>query len=137
MENQFTQTAYNNYLNEHKLMGSRDRNSGAIFLPPRPLNPENFSVDMEWHEFVGKGKLQAFTIVYIATTAMIEAGYDRKNPYCVGIIKTEEGPMVSAFIMGVDVFHPETIHIGMPMKVAFVDRGEGELKKSFLAFQPV
>ena len=136
MEDLFTHAAFSNYLNEHKLMGTRDKKSGAVFLPPRPLNPENFSIDMEWLEFKGKGKLQAFTIVYIAPTAMLEAGYDRKNPYCVGIVKTEEGPMVSALILGVNVGHPETIKVGMPMQATFVDRGEGELKKSFLAFEP-
>jgi uncharacterized OB-fold protein len=137
MEDQFTYAAYSNYLNEHKLMGSRDKSSGETFLPPRPVNPETHSFDMEWYEFIGKGKLQAFTVVFIAPTAMLQAGYDRKNPYCVGIVKTEEGPMISAFISGVDVNHPETIKIGMPVQVAFIDRGEGELKRSFLAFQPV
>ncbi|MBI9050528.1 MAG: Zn-ribbon domain-containing OB-fold protein [Anaerolineaceae bacterium] len=137
MDNQFTFSAYSNYLNEHKLMGSRDKASGAAFLPPRPLNPENFSTDMEWVEFSGKGKLSGFTIVYIAPTAMIEAGYDRKNPYCVGIVETDEGPMVSSFIMDVDVLHPETIQIGMPVKAAFIDRGTEENKQAFLAFQPV
>lgn len=137
MDNQFTNAAYSSFLNEHKLMGSRDKASGVTFLPPRPLNPGNFSTDMEWVEFCGKGKLEGFTVVYIAPTAMIEAGYNRKNPYCVGIVRTAEGPLISAFIEGVDVNQPETIKIGMPLQVSFIDRGEGEAKKSFLAFQPV
>jgi uncharacterized OB-fold protein len=136
MENQFTHTAYTNFINDHRLLGSRDKKSGTVFLPPRPLNPHNYSVDMEWLEFSGKGTLEAYTIVYIATTEMIKAGFDRKNPYCVGIVKTEEGPMVSAFIQDVDVFHPETIKVGAPVKALFIDRGEGETRKSFLAFQP-
>ena len=103
MENVFTHAAYTQYLNEHRLMGSRDTQSGALFLPPRPINPETFSSAMEWVEFNGKASLQAFTIVYIAPTAMIEAGYDRKNPYCVGIVRLEEGPLMSALILGVDV----------------------------------
>jgi hypothetical protein len=67
---------------------------------------------------------------------MIEAGYDRKNPYTVGIVKTEEGPQVSALILGVNACDPASIKIGTPLKVAFVDRGEGETKKTFLAFEP-
>lgn len=136
MENLFTQSAFKTYLNEHKLMGSRDRRSGAAFLPPRPLNPSNFSTDMEWLEFSGKGKLEAYTIVYTAPSAMLAAGYDRKNPYCVGIVKTDEGPMISAFITGVDVCKPESIKVGTRLEATFLDRGEGELKQSFLAFQP-
>lgn len=136
MENEFTHAAYSGFLNEHKLFGSRDKKSGAVFLPPRPLNPQNFSADMEWLEFSGKGTLVAYSIIYIAPTAMVEAGFDRKNPYCVGIVKTEEGPMVSAFIKDVDVLHPENIKVGTPVKVLFIDRGEGEARQSFLAFQP-
>ena len=67
---------------------------------------------------------------------MLEAGYSRKNPYCVGIVRTVEGPMISAFIQGVDVSHPESIKVGTPMVADFVERGEGEAKKTFLAFHP-
>lgn len=136
MENKFTHAAYSQFLGEHRIMGSRDIKSGMLFLPPRPLNPQNFSTEMEWVEFGGTAALQAFTIVYIAPTAMIEAGYDRKNPYCVGIVKLNEGPTMSALILGVDVRKPESIKIGMPLKVVYVDRGEAEAKKTFLAFEP-
>ncbi len=136
MENVFTHTAYSSYLNDHRLMGSKDLQTGEVFLPPRPMNPETFSTTMEWVELKGEGTLQAFTIVYIAPTAMIEAGYDRKNPYCVGIVKLEEGPMMSGLILGVDVRNSASIQIGMPLKVSFVDRGEGEGKQTFLAFEP-
>jgi uncharacterized OB-fold protein len=135
MENPFTINAYVNFLNEHRLMGTRDVKTGETFLPPRPVNPKTHSTSMEWVEFGGKGVLEAFSIVYIAPTAMIEAGYSRKNPYCVGIVKTEEGPMVSALILGVDPFHPESIKIGSPLKIKFDDRGDGDAKKTFLAFE--
>jgi hypothetical protein len=118
-------------------MGSRDKKTGQVFLPPRPVNPANQSTDMEWAELKGKGKLQAFTIVYIAPTAMIEAGYDRKNPYCVGVVKLDEGPMISALVEGVDVTHPENIKIGIPLRSKFVERGDAETKKTLLAFEPV
>ncbi len=137
MDNQFTNTAYENFLNQHQLMGSRDVNTGAVFLPPRPVNPETFATGMEWVALSGRATLMAFTVVYIMPTAMLEAGYDRKNPYCVGIVKTEEGACISALIKGVDVFKPETIKIGTALKVVFDDRGEGEAKKTFLAFEPV
>lgn len=137
MDNQFTIAAYSNYLNEHRLMGTRDNKSGAVFLPPRPMNPANFSTEMEWHEFSGKGTLQAFTNVLSGSSAMMAAGYDRKNPYTVGIVKTAEGPMISAQILGVNSCDPASIKIGAPLKVVFIDRGEGEAKKTFLAFEPV
>lgn len=136
MEDQFTITAYLNFLNEHRLMGTRDLRTGDVFLPPRPLNPANFSTDMEWLEFSGKGVLEAFSIIYIAPSAMIAAGYDRKNPYVVGIVKTDEGPSISAQILGFDPCKPESIKIGTPLKVKYLDRENGTARKTFLAFEP-
>ena len=92
---------------------------------------------MEWIELSGQGKLAAFTIVYIAPSAMIAAGYDRKNPYCVGVIDLAEGAKISAQILGVDVKNPAQIKIGMPLKAKFVERGEGDAKRTFLAFEPM
>jgi uncharacterized OB-fold protein len=96
MENQFTIAAFSNYLNEHRLMGSRDIKTGDVYLPPRSINPANFSTEMEWFEFSGKGTLMAFTNILSGSTAMIAAGYDRKNPYTTGIVKTAEGIIINA-----------------------------------------
>lgn len=136
MDNQFTHSAFTNYLNAGLLMGSRDKNTGQVFLPPRPVNPANYSTDMEWYEFGGRGVLEAYTIIYTAPSAMLEAGYDRMHPYCVGVVKTAEGPMISALIMGVDTCTPESIRIGMPLKVKFANHLVGETQKTFLAFEP-
>lgn len=137
MDNQFTYEAFTTYLNDHRLMGSMDIKSNQVFLPPRPVNPQNFSTQMDWKELSGEGVIDAFTIVHIAPTAMIEAGYGRKNPYCVGVVKTAEGPRISAQILGVDVCNPESIKIGSAVKAVFIDRGEGESRKTFLAFEVV
>jgi uncharacterized OB-fold protein len=91
---------------------------------------------MEWTEMSGQGHLRAFTSIFIAPTAMIEAGYGRDNPYCTGIVQLEEGPAISAQIVGVDTANPESITVGMPLKAVFVARGEGEEERTFLAFEP-
>jgi len=132
----FTSAAFYNFLNEHKLMGSRCATCGAIYLPPRPVCPHCQDSEMEWVEMSGQGKLVAFTVVHIAPTAMLAAGYNRKNPYCVGVVQVEEGPSISAQILGVDVTHPETIGIGTPVTVDFVERGAEEMSQTFLAFKP-
>jgi hypothetical protein len=132
----FTSAAFYEYLAQKKLMGTRCRDDGQVYLPPRALSPRTFSTNMEWVEFSGRGKLAAFTIVYVAPSAMIAAGYNRKNPYCAGVVQLEEGPSISAQILGVDVFHPETIKVGMPLQVSFVERGEGEGRRTYLAFEP-
>ena len=135
-EAEFTSAAFYRHLGEHKLLGSRCKADGEVYVPPRPICPADFNDDMEWVELSGRGKLAAFTIVYIGPTAMIAAGYDRKNPYCAGIVQLDEGPMISAQILGVDVAKPETIEVGMPLTVAFVERGEDDARRTYLAFEP-
>jgi len=137
LENQFTNAAFKEYLQGHKLMGTRDSVSGEVFLPPRPINPKNLSTDMEWVEFSGKGTLVAFAGIFINTSAMVEAGYNRKNPSVVGIVKTNEGPMISALILGLNGCEPGSIKIGTPVSVKYLDQGEGEAHNTLLAFEPI
>jgi uncharacterized OB-fold protein len=133
----FNNQAFQQFLGKRKLMGSKCGSCQALYLPPRPLCPNCYAEAMSWVELSGRAELRAFTAVSIATTAMIEAGYGRDNPYCAGIVQLDEGPSMSAQILGVDPSQPETIRIGTPLRVAFIDRGEGEGKNSFLAFETV
>jgi uncharacterized OB-fold protein len=137
MTNQpFTHATFLAFLAEGKLMGSRSRATGKVYVPPRPLCPETFSDDMEWVQLSGKGRLAAHTTIYYGPTAMIRAGCDARNPYCAGIVRLEEGPAISAQILGVDVTDPAAIAIGTPLQATFVDRGEGEERQTVLAFEP-
>jgi hypothetical protein len=137
MEKDFTSLAFQKHISEHKLMGVRCRSCGAQYLPPRPLCSNCYSDDMEWVEMPSEGTLAAYTTIHIAPTAMLAAGYGRDNPYCSGIVNLENGLSISAQILGVDVSHPQTIKIGAPLTVEFVERGESEEKKTYLAFRLV
>ncbi len=136
-ERPITGEGFSQYLGEQKLMSTRCKSCGALHLPPRPLCPACHGDDMEWEQVSGKGKLVAFTTVHIAPTAMLEAGYGRTNPYCTGIVQLEEGPTISAQITGVDPAAPAQIEVGMPVRVAFLRRGEGEAERTYLAFEKV
>ena len=133
-EREFSAVSFQQYLREGKLVGSRSRETGKLFVPPRSLCPDTYTTDMEWVELSGKGELAAFTAVHIGPTAMNEAGYDRFHPYCTGIVKLAEGPAISAQILGVDATQPETIAIGTPLRAEFLRRGEGDNEQTFLAF---
>ena len=135
MENQFTATAFNAFLAEHKLMGSRCKGCEKIYLPPRPLCPETYSTDMEWVELSGKGKLVGFTSISIGPAFMQQSGFDRNNPYVTGVVELEEGVRISALIIGVDAKKPETIQVGTPVQVDFVELGPEGAKKTVLAFR--
>lgn len=136
-ERPISDVSFEQFLNENKLMGSRCTKCGSLFTPPRPICPDCRGSEMEWTEMKGTGKLTAFTCIAIGPGFMIEEGYNRKKPYCVGVVELDEGTRVDARIEGVDAGKPETIHLGAPMRVTFLHRGEGPDQRTFLAFEPV
>jgi hypothetical protein len=135
-ERPFTSTSFQQYLAEHRLMATRCGTCGALHLPPRPLCPSCFGEAISWEEMSGSGHLKAFTTIHIAPTAMIEAGYGRNNPYCTGVVELDEGPAISAQILGVDASHPQGIAVGIRLSVTFVERGQGDGRHTLLGFQP-
>lgn len=131
----FTAAAFDQYLAEHKLMAACCSKCGGLYVPPRAICPKCRSEEMEWAEASGRGKLAGFTVIYSGPTFMVEQGFDRKNPYISGIVELEEGASISARITGLDVSKPEEIKVGMPLTVDFVEFGEGDAKKTYLAFK--
>ncbi len=135
-ERPFSDTSYEQFLNEEKLMGSRCRKFGALLLPPRSICPKCHGAEMEWVELKGKGKLAAFTCIAVGPPFMIEEGYDRAHPYCCGVAELDEGVKIVARIEGVDTTKPETIKIGTPLSVLYLHRGDADNMRTYLAFQP-
>ena len=76
--------------------------SGAVLAPEKEATREPF-------EFKGNGELFSYSVVYDAP-----AGYDRFAPYIVALIKTEEGPLVTAQMTDVD---EDELQIGMPVEM--------------------
>lgn len=134
---EFTFTGFNEHLAAHELAGSRCQTCGALFLPPHPLCTNCYGEDLVWEAVSGLGTLVAFTVIYIAPSAMIEAGYGRDNPYVSGIVRLEEGTSISAQIIGVDARRPESIRIGAPVRVAFLERSHDDEPYTALAFKVV
>lgn len=132
----FSVAAFNQYLAESRLMAARCADCGMLTLPPRAICPGCRSDHMEWVETSGKGRLAAFTVVYIAPTFMIEQGYGRDKPYISGIVEMDEGPRISAHILGLDPTRPEAIKIGTPLVVDFIELTSGEKSHTYLAFRP-
>ncbi len=124
--------SFYDFLKEKKIMGTKCKDCGEVYLPPRPLCPKCIDSEMEWVELEGKGKLEAFTSITVAPTHMLNAGYTRDNPYVFGIVQLDSGPSISALILNVDAKKPEDIKIGSPMTVEFVTIGD----KVLLGFKP-
>lgn len=124
----FTSASFYQYIQEGRLMASRCQGCGKLHLPPRSLCDRCRSERMEWTALGGKGKLAAFTAIAVGPSFMVQEGYDRNKPYCAGIVELEEGPRISARILGVDSAHPETIPIGAPTTLEFLRDEHGSIK---------
>jgi len=142
-ERPFTDTSYNQFLSERRFMASKCKECGALWSPPRSLCIKCYSSEMEWVELKGKGRLLAYTVIGVGPLPMLNAGYNRDNPYCSGIVELEEGPKIAAQILGVDVDNPESIKIGAPVTVDFIERSSWSLvsqeiadtKRTFVTFK--
>jgi len=139
----FTAASFDNFCQEKKIMGARCKQCGSLMLPPRPMCRKCQSADLEWQEIKGKGKLISFTIIGVGPTPMINEGYDRKNPYCSGVVELEAGPRICTQVMDVDAAHPENIKVNLPLVADFIERGSyslvpaiANIKKTYLVFKP-
>ena len=131
----YNATGFYEFVDEKKLMGTKCKSCGELFLPPRPVCSSCHGEEMEWVEMGGKGKLEAFTVTLYGPTRMVEAGYGPKNPYCVGVVRLDEGPAISSQILGLDLSKPEDIKIGTPMQLTFINRTEDGEEKTFIGFE--
>ena len=131
----FTGASFNGFLTgEKRLMGVRCRACGHLSAEPRPMCYSCHSNDVEWFQFSGKGRLSTFTCISIVTNAMGEKGYGRDNPCCSGIVTLEEGPRVSARILGVNGNNPQNIKTETDVVLDLEDLDE---ENPALAFRPV
>nr|AFI78484.1 protein containing DUF35 [uncultured bacterium ws156A7] len=131
----YNATGFYEFVDENKLMGAKCKSCGTLFMPPRPVCSSCHGEEMDWVEMEGRGKLEAFTVTMFGPTRMVELGYGPKNPYCVGIVRLDEGPAISAQIMGLDLSKPEEIKVGTPMQLKFIKRMEGEKEKTYVGFE--
>jgi uncharacterized OB-fold protein len=132
----FNDNSYEQFLKEEKIMGSQCQKCGALALPPRPICVSCFGSELEWIQFRGVGKLAAFTSIIVAPPFMAKEGFNKNNPYVVGVVELEESAKIVARITGVDAKNPAEIKVGTPLRVEFIHSGQGPEQKTYLAFKP-
>ena len=79
---------------------------------PRLLCSRCGERDLSWISASGSGRVRSFTIVRRA----VSAAYEPDVPYVVALIELAEGPTMMSNVVGCD---PETVEIGMPVRVTF------------------
>lgn len=124
-------------LQDQRLIGAACLDCGFLAVPQRGICPNCLSSNTEITTLSGSGKLAAYTVIYVPSSMMANAGYNAKNPYCVGIVELDEGPRISAQIMDMDLSQPAKIKIGTKLKMTTITRQEGEKGKTYLGFKPV
>jgi len=105
---------------------AREDKLGLPFCPrcvawifyPRHWCPHCYGSELEWRETGGRGSVYSFSVVH---QAPFEA-YEAEVPYVLAIIELAEGPHLMANVVDCA---PETVHVGMPVRVVFETRAEG------------
>ncbi len=95
-------------LREDKLLGTKCKNCGEAYFPPRADCTKCMSGDMDWREYSGKGKLVTFTTIHAAPT-----GFEDMAPYTIGVIDLQEGGRLLAWV---DKIPQEELKIGMELR---------------------
>ena len=126
-------SSFYQFLSEKKLMASRCKKCQALYLPPHPICSKCYGNEMEWVEMTGNGTLAAFAAIAVGPSFTLEEGYDRNNPYLVGIVQLDDGPKISGRIRGLDPKNPENVKVGTPVTVDFLETEEG--KKNYVTFK--
>ncbi|NPB01472.1 MAG: Zn-ribbon domain-containing OB-fold protein [Methanopyri archaeon] len=119
--------------NRYRLVGTVCKNCGEKFFPPRVVCPNcRRSGEMEEYEFSGRGEVYSYSVVRVPPE-----GFEDKAPYVVGIVKLEEGPLVTGMIVDCE---PSEVEIGMPVEATFrrvSEEGEDGVIYYSLEFRPV
>ena len=69
------------YLKDNKVMGTRCKDCGMAFFPPRADCHQCFTSNMEWFEVSGKGKLVTYSKLEYAPI-----GFQDDVPYCIALV---------------------------------------------------
>ena len=136
MENiPFNDASYEQFVAEGKLMATRCRECVALSFPPRHMCAVCADSELEWLELKGTGRLAAYTSIVVAPPEMVAAGYDRNNPYVVGVVALDEGVRAVGRILGVDAKNPENIKVGTVVEAVFPEATSEPLRRGRLFFR--
>ncbi|ODS40085.1 MAG: transcriptional regulator [Candidatus Altiarchaeales archaeon WOR_SM1_79] len=95
----------------YNLIGTECRTCGEKFFPPRNLCPNcRRKSDIHKFRFSGTGEIYSYTVVHAPPE-----GFEFQKPYVIGIIKLDEGPLITTQI----VDNPGDVEIGKKVEMVF------------------
>ena len=99
---------------EHRLVLQRSKKTGKFVYYPRNVSPFGPNDELEWQEVSGRGTVYSYTVARRPTAPQ----WANDGPYVIAIVELEEGPHLTANILGCG---PDEVRIGMAVMASFED----------------
>ncbi|MGD8273721.1 MAG: Zn-ribbon domain-containing OB-fold protein [Desulfobacterales bacterium] len=111
------------YLNDNKVMGTRCKDCGLFFFPPRADCHQCLASNMEWFEVSGKGQLVSYSKLQYAPV-----GFEDDVPYCIALLDYGDYKVFGR--IAADLKDDE-IQVGMEMQTVVNELPNGQLNYVF------
>jgi len=111
------------FLEKDKVMGTRCKDCGMAFFPPRADCYQCFSSELEWFEISGKGKLLTYSKLKYAPV-----GFENDLPYCIALLDYGDYKIFGRIASNIP---EDKIELGMEMKVVVNKLPYGQLNFIF------
>ena len=95
----------------YRYEGTRCKESGKVFFPPRRICPDHKSREFEKVNLPTEGEIVTYTIVHVA-----EPRFADMVPYADAIVELSDGTRITAMLADVD---PDEVKIGMQVRIEF------------------
>ena len=101
-------------LAEHRILGRRCKECGAIEFPPRYACNTCGYHETEWVELSGKGMLHS---IILPATLNADPWNSKIGPYCYGLVELEEGVSFNITVFGVTRKSAKVLREKLPLPV--------------------
>jgi uncharacterized OB-fold protein len=112
------------YLEDNKVAGTRCKDCGMAFFPPRADCHQCLTSEMEWFEVSGKGKLITYSRLQYAPV-----GFEQDVPYCIALLDYGDYKVFGRISSDLA---EEEIRVGMEMQTAVNRLPNGQINYVFV-----
>jgi len=111
------------YLEQGKVMGTRCKDCGAVFFPPRSDCSKCLQSNMEWFEVSGTGRLVSFSELTYGPV-----GFENDLPYIIALVDYADYKVFGRIAKGTPY---EDLKVGMGLKAVSNTLPNGQLNYVF------
>ena len=112
------------YLKDNKVMGTRCKDCGLHFFPPRADCHQCLTSNMQWFEVSGKGKLVSYSKLQYAPI-----GFEQDVPYCIALLDYGDYKVFGRIAKDLP---DDDIQVGMEMQTVVNELPNGQLNYVFI-----